>query len=370
MPARSHVAIAFVVVIVIACGPAASLGSPSPAGAPTGSAASSRPAATTTPSPTSDPSPTPRVGVFRNPDGSVLVGLPAAFGFAQPGDRGIWGILQYEGVGRDVVRVDPDTYELETIVHGLPIRRDPVAPVVVNGSIWLVDDPAGSVTQYDAKTGAVIREIEVGPLPIEPVAAYGDVWTINHNGDSITRIDTETGKPQPAIELPGSVPLTITVVADDLMLVDGPDGSPTTWMIDPQKMDVIGTYESSRCLKHYGYIGAAIDGLVWRQNCDQTEVTIIDPRTGKRLESFASPVGPYPPLYVDGEMWLPLATGASPGKVGLALVDPDTHQVVRTYEQSAQFHEGWWFAAFDSWWRWGDEGLLRIPAQTLREATG
>ena len=217
--------------------------------------------------------------------------------------------------------------------------------MVVNGSIWLVDDVAGSVTQYDAEAGTRIREIEVGPFPIEPVAAYGDVWTINHDGDSITRVDSETGEPYPAIELPGSTPLTITVVADDLMLVNGPDGSPTTWMVDPQRMELIGTFESTGCLKHYGYIGAAIDGLVWRQNCEATAVTIIDPRTGEQLESFSSPVAPYLPLYVDGDIWLPVVAGGSPGTVGLALLDTATHDVVRTYEQTAQVQEGLWFAA-------------------------
>jgi hypothetical protein len=369
MPARSSVLITVLLVIVAGCGPVPAAGTRAPVGSPTGSAASNHPGATTGSSPTTEPSPTPRVGAFPNPDGSAMVSLPARFGFAEPGDGRIWGILQYEGVGRDVVRIDPDTYELEAVVRGLPIRPNPVAAVVVNGSIWLVGDAAGSVTQYDATSGAVIRKIAAGPS-IEPVAAYGDVWTIDHDGDSITRIDSETGVPSPAIELPpGSKPLTITVVADDLMLVNGPDGSPTTWMVDPQQMKLIGTYDSTGCLKHYGHIGAAIDGLVWRQNCERTAVTIIDPRTGKRLKSFASPVAPYPPLYVDGDLWLPV-TGGSPGTAGLALVDPDTHEVVRTYEQSARFHEGWWFAAFDSWWRWGDEGLLRIPAQTLREATG
>jgi hypothetical protein len=362
MSARSNVAITFLLVTVVGCGQVASGGSPSPVDSAAASALPSRAAATPRPSLTT------RVGAFPNPDGSVLIGLPAVFGFAQPGEGAIWGILQYPGVGRDVIRIDPDTHEFETIVHGLPILPEPVAPVVVNGSIWLVDDVAGSVTQYAADTGTRIREIAVGPFPIEPVAAYGDVWTINHGGDSITRIDSETGVAYPPIELPGSLPLTITVVADDLMLVNGPDGRPTTWMVDPERMEVIGTFESKGCLKHYGYIGAAIDGLVWRQNCDTTAVTIIDPRTGEQVESFPSPVGPYPPLSVDGDVWLPLVAGVPSGRVGLALVDLDTHDVVRTYEQSAELTDGWWFAAFDSWWRWGDEGVLRIPADTLRKA--
>src|SRR5688572_3154132 len=138
MPVRSYVAITVLLVIVVACGSVPSAGSPAAAGSPTVSAAPSRPATTTRPAPPTKPSPTSRVGVLPNPDGSVLVGLPAVFGFAQPGDGGIFGILEYSGVGREVVRIDPATYAVEAVVEGLSIGPDPIAPVVVNGSIWLV----------------------------------------------------------------------------------------------------------------------------------------------------------------------------------------------------------------------------------------
>jgi hypothetical protein len=117
MPARSSVIAIALLVVVAGCGPVPAVGSRAPVVSPTGSATSSRPVATTSSAPTMESSPTPRVGAFPNPDGSVLISLPAAFGFAEPGDGGIWGILQSEGVGRDVVRIDPDTYKLEAVVR-------------------------------------------------------------------------------------------------------------------------------------------------------------------------------------------------------------------------------------------------------------
>lgn len=363
---RCFVAILMLLAMVGGCGSPASSRDGASSRSPVTVSASADRTATAAPTPLQTKAPT--ATATRNPDGTILVTVPAKLGFVQPGEDAIWGILEYPGVGREVVRIDPDSYQVEAVVRGLPILPDPVAPVEVGGSIWLVDDVAGSVTQYDAETGARIRQIEVGRFPIEPFMAFGDVWTINHGDDSITRIDVETGEPSPEIELPGSLPLTITAVADDLMLVNGPDGSPTTWMVDPRRLEQIGTYESTGCLKQYGHVGVAINGLVWRQNCSQTAVTIIDPRSGEAVETFPSPLGPYPPLYVDGGMWLPLVADVPAGQVGLALVDPGTHDVVRAYHHSAQFTEGWWFAAFDSWWRWGDEGMLRVPADTLRKA--
>jgi hypothetical protein len=369
MPARSFATITILLVIIVGCGSAGSGGSPSPAGSPTAPPASSRATATARPSPMTTPSPTTRVGVFPNPDGSVLVRLPGKFGFAQPGDDGIWGIVENPGVGRDVVRIDPETYRVEAIVEGLPIKPDPIAPVVLNGSIWLVDGIA-HVTQYDAATGEFIREIGVGG--VEPVVAYGSVWTIDHYDDSVARIDPETGEAS-SIELPGSRPLTITVVSDDLMLVNGPQGSPTTtWLVDPTQMKLVGTHKATGCFKQYGQIGTAIEGQVWRRYCGTDEVTIGDPRTGEILESFHSPACPYPPLYVDGSMWLP--SGPEPCSDttrGLVALNPETRDVVGTYELPAEVRVGgWWFAAYDSWWYADADGLVRVPSDTLRDATG
>jgi streptogramin lyase len=301
----------------------------------------------------------------------VVIALPAQFGFAQPGDGAIWGSLEHRGARREIVRIDPATYEVDPVVRDLPIRPGPVAPVVVNGSIWLPDDIAGSVTQYSAETGKRIRKIEVGPFPIEPVAAFGDVWTINHHGDSITRINSDTGEAT-SIELPGSRPLTITVVADDLMLVNGPESNPTTtWMVEPERMQMIGTFESPGCFKQYGWIGTAIEGQVWRRYCGKEEVTIADPRTGEILETFESPACPYPPLHLDGSMWLPSGPEPCSDRTrGLVALLPETREVVARYELPAEIRVGgWWFAAFDSWWYYNTDSLVRVPSDTLREAT-
>lgn len=372
MPVRPLGVLALAVALLAACGsspPAASpsppLSPPSPSAA-AGATGTPRASAAPTASPASASATPVATSPIVNADGSVWIPAPAPWGFTQPGDDAVWGVLQDDR--RHIIRIDPETYEITTLVPDLPILPNPVSLVAASGSIWLSSYDKNSVTQYDAETGEMIREIDVGLRPIEPVVAYGDVWTINHNGDSVTRIDDETGEAYPPIDLPGSDPLTITVVADDLMLVNGPEGNPTTWMVDPIRMELIGTYRATECFQAFGYLGVAIDGLLWRKRCGVDEVTIADPRTGEILESFEAPIAPYPPLYVDDTLWFPLAEDIAPRRVGFAAVDPDTHDVVGTYEQSADTQGGWWFAEFDSWWRWGDGGLLRVPADTLRQA--
>lgn len=278
-------------------------------------------------------------------------------------DDALWGIVQDSA--RHVVRVDPETYEVKKVVTGIPIRPNPHLPIVADGFIWLVG-PLDTVTQYDAVTGRKIRDIKVGKVPVEPIVAFGDVWTVNHEGDSVSRIDTATGNTR-TIDLPGSHPLTMTVVADDLIVVNGP--GPIFYPADPTQMQPVGsTYQPGACFTFRGVLGYGIDGRAWLKPCDKDEIVLVDPRTGTVTDTFASPAFPYPPLVVDGIPWFPNAESNSRGPFRLFALDPTTHKVVATYEQPTDIIDGWVFAAFDSWWRWGNGGLLRVPADTLRAA--
>ena len=362
MPARSKRTVALLSLAIAACQPAApGLGSPpEPTTAAAASAAPTRP-------PTVTPSPRPGPGVVVNPDGSVRVRFATDIGFAEAVgvDDTLWGVVQ--DTERHVVRIDPETYEVETVIDGIPILPTPHLPIAAEGSIWLVS-PGDIVTQYDAATGEQIRDIHVGHLPVEPVVAFGDVWTLNHDGGSVTRIDTQTGNAG-SIDLPGSRPLTMTVVADDLIVVNGP--GPIFHAADPKQMKQIGApYQPGTCFTFRGVLGYGIDGAAWLKPCEKDQIVIVDPRTGTVLETFESPAFPYPPLVVDGIPWFPNAESNTRGPFRLFGLDPVTHEVVATYEQPTDITEGWVFAAFDSWWRWGNGGLLRVPADTLRAAAG
>src|SRR5215210_6507867 len=391
MSPRSPGLVAVLTALLSACGSGAPAASPSPRSASPSLTAPTTPAASPalrsavpsiaapttsaatagvsrSPSPSGTPTLTPRpTSPLVNADGSVWITPPVLFDFASPGDGSIVGILQEPAVGRDIVRIDPATNTIETVISGLPILPNPVSPVTANGYIWLASWDKSSVTQYDAATGEMIREIEVGEHPIEPVVAYGDVWTINHEGDSLTRIDVETGEAHPPIDLPGSIPLWVAPVADDLMLAGGP--GQTIFLVDPERMQVTASYVPAEC---FGDRRAVIDGELWVRLCDTDEIAIVDPRTGEAIDSFESAALPYPPLVVDGNIWLPSAGSSSksnPGSFQLVGLDPETYAVVGEYEQAADINEGSVFAEFDFWWRWGWEGLLRVPADTLREAT-
>lgn len=363
MSARSSIAISVVLLGTVACGGTAPTSGPPTAAGPTSAAASTK---APTAAPTVSPAPTRLVGVFPNADGSTFVGLPTRFGHAQPGAGRIWGVLQYGEDTRDIVRIDPETFDIQVLVDDLPVLANPVHGVAFSGSFWLSSWDKSSVEQYDLATGELIREIKVGLHPIEPVVAYGDVWTLDHHGDSVTRIDVDTGEAQ-SIQMPGSLPLQVTPVSDDLMLVNGV--SPTTYVIDPDQMEFVDTYQPSGCYEAPGWHASAIDGRLWRKRCDVDEVAILDARTGEVLETFPSPIhASIEPLVVDGIWWFPTAAEYDAGLFTLAGFDPETREIVGTWQHTASITEGWAFAGLNAWWRWGNEGILGVPADTLRAA--
>src|SRR5688572_8299757 len=109
--ARLQVVLSVLLISVVACGSPVARGDGSPSPAST-EPASGAPTATPRPTTRATPRAIPRSTseASERADGTVLVTLPGVFGFAQPGDGGIWGILEAPGVGRDVVRIDPGTY--------------------------------------------------------------------------------------------------------------------------------------------------------------------------------------------------------------------------------------------------------------------
>jgi hypothetical protein len=379
MAARSTSSMVVALFVAAACNPAAPALTP-PTVAPSerapyqthGPAAPTSAATSTAPTrtgPPATPKPPPSVDVVTNPDGSTFIGLPGTFGFAQPGqpaEGGIWGIHQVPDFVRDVVRIDARTFETTVLVADLRVLPNPIHGVAVDGSFWLSSWDKSAVDQYAIDTGELVRSIPVGDHPIEPVFAYGAIWTLDHHGDSVTRIDAATGEGQ-TLWMPESLPLRLTPVADDLLLVNG--ASPRTYMVDPERMEALGTYELAGCFEtHAGWFATAIDGYLWRQRCNADEVAILDPRTGALVDTFPSPVDPsIAPLVVDGIWWFPTTTRyEADTPFSLAGLDPESRKIVGTWTATTRLTEGWAFAAFDAWWRWGKEGLLRIPADILR----
>lgn len=342
----------------VATATATSTREPSPTRAPTTRPANPTPTAPATPTQAASPTPIAWPDPIVNDDGSVWIARPSSLVAPLAGDDAMWTILHQRPGGTSIVRVDPQTNKLTTVVQGLLRLPNPIHGMAVNGSIWITSWDKGNVEQFDAETGESIQELPLGNHVIEPVYAFGDIWTLNHHANSVSRVDVETGEVAATIPLdPPGRPLWMTAT-DDMVWVVGVTSS--LYGISPETNELSLVYDTGlECLVHVTTVG---ERMLLR-SCE-SGAQFWDPRTGELAEVADPRICCGPGLEVDGKLWL--VRGAEGDWVdGLVAVDPETGEVVDEFDLPERFPETGIEAAFDSIWVGSTNGLLRVPVETL-----
>ena len=125
-------------------------------------------------------------------------------------------------------------------------------------------------------------QIPVGAAPSAIAAGDGSIWVANVDADSVSKIDPAKQVTIDTIPV-GNGPDGIAVGGGFVWVTNGLDG--TVSKIDPQTDTVVQTIQVGN-----GPAGVAVDAhYVWVANSDDGTVTQIDRRTGKRLNAI--PVG-------------------------------------------------------------------------------
>jgi len=103
----------------------------------------------------------------------------------------IW-VVSFGQSGDTVIRIDPRTNQ----IIGDPIQtgRAPLSLAVGDGSVWVANHDAHTVTRMDAVTGQVIANITVPSEPHRIAFGEGAVWVANWHINSVTRIDPQTNQ--------------------------------------------------------------------------------------------------------------------------------------------------------------------------------
>jgi YVTN family beta-propeller protein len=105
--------------------------------------------------------------------------------------QAVW-VVNFGMSGDGVIRIDPKTSQ----IIGDPIQtgRAPLSLAVGEGSVWVANHDAHTVTRIDATTGQVIANITVPSEPHRIAFGEGAVWVANWHINSVTRIDPQTNK--------------------------------------------------------------------------------------------------------------------------------------------------------------------------------
>jgi streptogramin lyase len=235
------------------------------------------------------------------------------------------GMVWVDGGNATAYRVDPQTNRVVGTVR-LPAGSRLAA--VGLGSLWLVDEAAGTVSQADPRTGRTLRTVSVGSVSVarNPIQQGfrlaldgGSVWVaVQHT--EVVRLDWARGKVADrfTIGLPGSAAYAIIAAGRGVALTDGEH--PGAAQLDPR------TSKASKIPLGGIPTGAAFGaGSFWVSE-DNSILARIDP-TRRRVVATIRLDGDHLPGAVvvgDGAVWVFAGGGL------LQRVDPASNRVVHT----------------------------------------
>jgi YVTN family beta-propeller protein len=103
----------------------------------------------------------------------------------------VW-VVNFGMSGNTVIRIDPQTGQ----IVGDPVQtgRAPLSVTVGEGSLWVANHDAHTITRIDLATNQVLANITVPSEPHRVAYGEGAVWVANFHVNSVTRIDPQTNE--------------------------------------------------------------------------------------------------------------------------------------------------------------------------------
>jgi YVTN family beta-propeller protein len=125
--------------------------------------------------------------------GQVPVGAsPSA---VAAGDGSIWVA---NGDANTVSRIDPTR---QVVIETIPVGHGPDGIAFGGGFVWVANSLDGTVSKVDPRTNTPVDEIQVGNGPAGVAVDSRYVWVANSSDGSVTRISLRTDKPLPPISV-------------------------------------------------------------------------------------------------------------------------------------------------------------------------
>ncbi|QIZ82470.1 PQQ-binding-like beta-propeller repeat protein [Thalassovita gelatinovora] len=155
------------------------------------------------------------------PPRKIIEGMGGLNGFQFGPDDKIYGPLWFKG---QVVRIDADTGDIETVADGFKV------PAAVNldskGNIWVVDTALGQLVKIDPVSGdkAMVAQLSTS-LDNLAIDDQDRIFVSNMADNGIQEIDPETGAVRQVVKGALASPGGIALIADD-------DGSETLYLAD------------------------------------------------------------------------------------------------------------------------------------------
>jgi DNA-binding beta-propeller fold protein YncE len=173
------------------------------------------------------------------------------------------------------------------------------------GRVYAAHPSSERLLVVDARSGAVLRQVEVGPVHGVAVdEATGDVFTGDGTWDSVRRVDPTTGAILATAHLPGAVdaiaydPALHRIYADE-------DSANRIFVIDAGTMRMVGTAVTPGDDHEYLAVDPATHAL-YQNIPDLNEIVVVDPNTLRVARVIKTPelVSDHPLMLDAADHWL------------------------------------------------------------------
>jgi YVTN family beta-propeller protein len=239
------------------------------------------------------------------PLGTVPLSLAA-------GDGAVW-VANYEA--GTVSQINTST---RAVVDTIPVGSLPTGIAIGAGMVWVADNTGESVSRIDPVADRVVQTIPIGSPPNGIAVGEGSVWVADTDSRTLTRVNSVTGAVLETIPLgfdatdvaAGLGAVWVSDIVDDRVLRIDPDTD--------QVSQTIGVGNGPDAI-------AVDDGSVWVANSLDGTVQRINPQTNAVSATISVGQGPAAIAVGDGSVWV-----ANQYSGTISRIDPATNLVART----------------------------------------
>jgi YVTN family beta-propeller protein len=217
--------------------------------------------------------------------------------------------------GNSVGAISPSGDGIQAVV---PLGTSPSALAAGDGSVWVANYNAGTVSRIEPAARAVVETIPVGTTPSGIAAGAGAIWVTNNYGATVSRIDPAVDRVVQTTPV-GNAPNGVAVADGSVWVANSSDGTLTR--IDAVTGAVIKTTAIGGDPTDLA-VGA---GGVWVSDEAGDRVLRVDPRSYQLTASINVGSGPTAIVVAFGSVWVANSLDGT-----VSRIDPTTNTVGAT----------------------------------------
>jgi YVTN family beta-propeller protein len=203
--------------------------------------------------------------------------------------------------------------------RSVPLTGAPAAIAAEEGSLWVADPGAGTVSRVDLDEEAVVDRVPLGGSPSAVAVGGGSIWVTGVPGETVVRIDANTGTMTQRLRLGGARASALAVHKKRLWIADITDNALLEVDSDSgvtRRTVTLGLHPTALAIDESG---------IWVADYEASSIAEVEPRTGRTIATIRVGNGPVAIATGLGAVWVANSLDST-----VSRVDPTRSTVAAT----------------------------------------